>query len=495
MEPDDERRRRLGAWYTPTDLVGHVVARTVPARLTGPVTILDPACGDGRFLVEASRVARDRGGEPVLIGVDIDEAAIAAARRHPELADAELVCADALDEAASWRRHTVDVVVGNPPFLSPLSSAVRADDRRRGGASGRGAYTDVAVRFLDLMVRHVRPVGGRVGLVLPISVLGSRDAAAVRRAIAATCDMQWFWWSPDPLFDASVTTCAVTLERVASPTARPVARSLGADMRPIASAPRPTESDEDWGALIADQLGVPTAGLDALSASSRLGDHAEISADFRDQYYGLLDALVEIDSTGAPFPGVLPLVTTAHIDPALCHWGRRRVRYGKRQWWRPGVDRALVDADTASWIERRAVPKVVVATQTAVIEAVADHDGCWLPAVPAISVVPTSESRITLDEIVAVLTSPVPSALVACRAAGTGLSPRVVRVTARHLARLPWPDGPLDDAVAACRAGRLQECAELVSAAYGITGRTRDDLVDWWVERLPQRSASPGSIG
>ena len=74
--------------------------------------------------------------------------------------------------------RTFDVVVGNPPYLSQLAAATT-----RGGASrhGGGPYADAAVEFLALAVRMARSGGGRVGLVLPQSILASRDAGARAR--------------------------------------------------------------------------------------------------------------------------------------------------------------------------------------------------------------------------------------------------------------------------------------------------------------------------
>lgn len=485
---DDDRRRRLGAWYTPPALVAHVVANTVPDRPVGRVVVLDPACGDGRFLVEASRVLRERGAEPVLVGFDIDADALAVARQHPDLREADLECADALDPRTQWAREPVDLIVGNPPFLSPLSARVRDDDRHRGVPSPAGAYADVAVRFLDRSVRTVRADGGRIGLVLPISVLASRDAAAVRERITSTCEMPWFWWSPTPVFDAAVTTCAIGLERATPPrAARAVVRAAG--IPPRQSLPTPQPDGRGWGDLIADSLGVPETG--ALSTSGTLGDRARVVADFRDQYYGLLDALVEVDRSVAPPAGVVPLVTTAHIDPGSCHWGDRPVRYGKRRWSAPAVDlHALGDA-MRSWAATRTVPKVLVATQTRVIEAVADPTGRWLPAVPVISVTPrgdgADDGATGIDEIAAVLTSPVPSALIARRSAGTGLTPGTVRIRARHLAELPWPSGSLAAAVEALRSGDVDQCAELVSIAYGIPADARHRLQSWWLSMARRR--------
>ena len=58
--------------------------------------MLDPACGDGRFLVAAARRVRALGGRPVLAGTDIDAGSVAAARAATTDADATIACCDAL---------------------------------------------------------------------------------------------------------------------------------------------------------------------------------------------------------------------------------------------------------------------------------------------------------------------------------------------------------------------------------------------------------------
>ena len=72
-------------------------------------------------------------------------------------------------------------MVGNPPFLSQMAAATT-----RGGSSrhGGGPYADAAVEFLALAMRLARPDGGRVGLVLPQSIIGARDAGPVRAQVA-----------------------------------------------------------------------------------------------------------------------------------------------------------------------------------------------------------------------------------------------------------------------------------------------------------------------
>jgi hypothetical protein len=516
MGTHDDSRSRLGAWYTPTELVAHVVGSTLPERYTPGqvVTVLDPACGDGRFLSVAADSIRRLGGIPVLTGIDISPEAIEAAHRYPGLRDAELICADALsaDALAGLAGRRWDVVLGNPPFLSPLSAQVRADAAHRDGEpSAGGQYADSAVEFLSLAVRVANENGGRVGFVLPLSVLGSRDAGPVREEIDAVADIRWLWWSPSMVFDAQVFTCAVGLVRRGrrGDVARTVVtRTIGPDFTPMPACELPSfdvRSGTSWAELIADDMGVP-ALPDDMMIDGELVDRARANADFRDQYYGIVDAVLDAADTlhaaDAPHAvdapdavdvvsgqGTAPLVTTGLIDPGICRWGSAPVRYAKQRFVAPVVVIDRLTPELQDWVRARRKPKVMVATQTSIIEAVADPTGHWLPAVPVISVSPhpefaPDEAERTLWEIAAVLTSPVASAFVARRAAGTGMSARVVRVTARHLHAVPWPAGDLGPAVAAIRVGDVLACGAHVVRAYGVTGVDADALLDWWGSRV-----------
>jgi hypothetical protein len=510
MPTRDDSRSRLGAWYTPTELVAHVVGSTLPERYTPGqvVTVLDPACGDGRFLSVAADGIRRRGGIPVLTGIDISPAAIEAAHRYPGLRDAELICADALSAEAlsGMQGRRWDIVLGNPPFLSPLSAQVRADTAHRDGEpSAGGQYADTAVEFLSLAVRVANENGGRVGFVLPLSVLGSRDAGPVREEIDAVADIRWLWWSPTMVFDAQVFTCAVGLVRRGrrGDVARSVVtRTIGPHFTPMPACELPSfdvRSGTSWAELIADDMGVP-ALPDDMTVDGSLVDRAQANADFRDQYYGIVDAVVDeadtLDGAGDPDggaatvgQGTAPLVTTGLIDPGICRWGSAPVRYAKQRFVAPVVVIDRLTPELQDWVRARRKPKVMVATQTSIVEAVTDPTGHWLPAVPVISVSPHPEftpleAERTLWEIAAVLTSPVASAFVARRAAGTGMSARVVRVTARHLHAVPWPAGDLGQAVAAIRAGDVLACGAHVVRAYGITGPDADALLEWWATRV-----------
>jgi len=411
------------------------------------VRVVDPACGDGRFLSEVGQRLRASGVTVELTGCDIDAAALEA------VADDSVrrINADAL--AFDWGTSTFDIVVGNPPFLSQMSSATT-----RGGASrhGGGPYADAAVEFLALAVRLAHADGGRIGLVLPQSIIGARDAGPIRREVASYADLTWSWWEPrQQHFDAAVNVCALGFERPAR--------------RHTAHVP--------WTRVVTDRLGLPPLDASLLTTCGTIGELAELNANFRDEYYALVPAVS--DTTDGP-----PLVTSGLIDPGVCLWGRRPVTFAKRSFDAPRVDLDKLTGRFPRWAQRKLVPKVLVANQTRIIEAVADRAGAWLPGVPVNTITPTSDAT-SVGEIVAVLTSPVASLIAWQVAAGTGLSTRTVRVAPAVLAALPWPRGDLTEAVAALADHDVVGCGRAVTRAYGVGPDQSEPMLAWWRAQLP----------
>ncbi len=461
MPPD---RKQLGAFYTPDRLVAAVVDATVTHEFLGArrgraLRVLDPACGDGRFLAAVAERARDVDVDVELFGVDIDPSAVVLARSR--VAGATIELGDALTR--SWSSERFDLVIGNPPFLSQL-----AERTTRGGASSRGGgpYADVAAEFLALGAELVAP-DGRLAFVLPQSMLASRDAAPIRAAIDARARMIWSWWRGERLFDAQVHVVALAFE-------------FGVPGDPDA-----------WSEVVTRGLGIPPLPP-RVATTGALGQRARLNANFRDEYYGLVPAVGDHDE--GP-----PLVTSGLVDPGRTRWGEHPITFARRRFDRPRVDMGRLDARMTEWARRRLVPKVLVANQTRIVEAVCDPAGAWLPGVPVIAVYPRGvhwddteriEHVAATDEawqIAAVLTSGFASAWLWHRNAGTGLSAATVRVSPVVLATLPWPAGDLAAAISALRAGDVRACARHVDHAYGAP-----DLTAWWetsLERIEARRA------
>jgi SAM-dependent methyltransferase len=453
VAPTKAARKLVGAWYTPPALVDAVVDnvlrgwRPTPGRA---VRVLDPACGDGRFLFAVAEQLAERGIAVELTGCDIDGVTLRSIAGAVDTIEADALAHD-------WGDATFDIVVGNPPFLSQMATATT-----RGGASrhGGGPYADAAVEFLALAVGLARPDGGRVGLVLPQSIVGARDAAPVRAAVAGTARLAWSWWEPRQRhFDASVNVCALGFER-----------------SPLGEL---EQADDVWTRVVTDRLGIPTLDPRRLACLGTLGDRAELNANFRDEYYALVPAVRE----GGDGP---PLVTSGLIDPGVCLWGRRPMTFARRTFTHPRVDLDALTGRFPRWAERKLVPKVLVANQTRILEAVGDPQGAWLPGVPVNTVTPTDATAV--DEVAAVITSPVASVLAWQLGAGTGLSTTTVRIGPALLARLPWPAGDLCAATAALADGDIDGCGRAVTAAYSIDGNDAATMLAWWRSQLPSRS-------
>jgi hypothetical protein len=521
----DVRRKRQGLHVTPGWLADRLVAEALPGGWSGRSgpTVCDPACGGGAFLLAAARRLQAQGAarghivRELVWGADIDAVGVAATEAALALWAGErpgpgrLVVADPLRSGRrAWHEAPAagfDAVVGNPPFQSQLGRATARTGpdqrllRRRFGPAVR-AYTDSAWLFLLLGCELVRP-GGRVVLIEPQSVVAARDAAAVRAAVDERAVLRDLWLDDDRVFSAAVRVCAPVLERRAaepSPadarTTRPAGAVEGGRGSGDHGGAAEPAGGSAWARLWARNLDLPTVEL---PAGPTLGDRATIVAGFRDQYYGLVAAVREAGAdAGAPGEGSAPLVTSGAIDWAACAWGRRPVRYAKRRWQAPVVDlgRASAAAPPAArrWVERTRVPKLVVATQTRVVEAAVDDEGTWVPSVPALAVLPRAGEKASdaggtgLWHLAAAVLSPAATAWLARRAGGTGLERAALKVAAPDLAALPLPaDRRAWDAAAGALAAFAAAPADEALAGYldaiGRAYGTPPSLSRWWRQR------------
>src|SRR5262249_18895024 len=129
------------------------------------------------------------------------------------LSDARLEVGDAF--TAALENGSFDVVVGNPPFLTPLRTARATNRAARAARLGMALppYVDDAATFLVLATKLARPAGGRVAFVQPISTLATRDAGWARTGVRELAAVEQLWVASDKVFAAEVATCAIGLCR------------------------------------------------------------------------------------------------------------------------------------------------------------------------------------------------------------------------------------------------------------------------------------------
>lgn len=170
-------RRSAGVFYTPPQVATYITRCAVVDRAQ-PLSVLDPACGGGAFLLAAVRCA---GGAVELHGVDLDPEAILTTRRALWLECAALRempndaawlerirVADAIsDPRLDAARGRFDAVIGNPPYRRELG-AQGLLERLAQTALGRRCRTarmDLWYYFLHRGLELLRP-GGRLGYIV-----------------------------------------------------------------------------------------------------------------------------------------------------------------------------------------------------------------------------------------------------------------------------------------------------------------------------------------
>jgi SAM-dependent methyltransferase len=534
-------RKRGGAYYTPPDIVAHLLDLALEPMLDAcgesverirALRVLDPACGSGNFLSAAGDRIRRRlealGAPPsdaaataygeCLVGIDVDPAAVElcvaslANSSHGTVPanrlKARIACADALGLVAEaeglfssgWRSLTeaigacdgFDLVIGNPPFLSQLAvETARSDDysarlRQRFGPAVAG-LTDTAVLFLLLAVDAAKRNGGVVCLIQPISVLSARDAAVARVAILARAGMRAAWLCEDKVFDASVRVCAPVFVR--GGTTADVELLHNRAFASAGSVAVSALSKGTWSALLAATKGVPDRKL---RSAGTVRDIASAMADFRDQYYGLRGSVVDLAvADDSAFP---PLITSGLLDPAQVLWGRRSTKFDKVTYECPRVDVNRLEPRLQEWARGRLQPKLMLATQTKVLEAFVDSAGRFLPSVPVVTV--TANDVEDLWRLGALLSSPPITSVAAQRHLGAALSADALKLGASDVLGLPLPVDREAWTVAAehfqracaaatedIRIAELRSSAALMCEAFGLTDDA--DLLAWWADRLP----------
>lgn len=557
-------RRTRGVFYTPPTLARHVVRRCVPksdGRSPAP-TVLDPACGCGVFLSEAARLLVAQGHDTpaalgALRGVDRDPFAVRLCRLalwlefgdpggEPDSLSGSIRCGDSLlgvppdwrpapgSEAAAqaeewmsaqapscvaagamienplhWplafpeliERGGFDAVVGNPPFLNPLarSTAIsRAESAILQARIGTrlAAYTNPAACFLQLAASLTRP-GGTFGMVLPVSVLAARDAAPIREWIIEVAAPASLWLDTEGVFDAAVRTCAMTFRHSAS--AEPVDLFVGQPLGQPTGSAQP--AGPHWGELGASAVGVPA--VRRCAPTRTLEDLASITAGFRDEFYAVLPGIRESAGDDDLHPR---LITCGLIDPFRSRWGSAVCRAGGVRYEKPVVETQAGSPALARLASAQSIPKLLIATQTRVMEVMADPTGDCLALTPVIQAVPRPGEDLWL--IGAALASPLITVRLASGTFGTARSLSSIKPSARELRACGFPtneqawtraselfrslcasEGPLDRDC-------LEEFGRESGDSYGLAATEREEVLGWWLARMPARclaASSPGS--
>ena len=175
-------------------------------------------------------------------------------------------------------------------------------------------------------------------------------------------------------------------------------------------------------------------------------------------------------------------------------WGQREFKFAKQGYSRPVIDVESLSAQDPSlgeWVNARRHPKLLIATQTRVVEVWVDERGHAIPATPVLSIEPESADPQVLWMLAAALTAPVIRAHFLASKFGTAMSLNAMKLAARDVLAVPLPSVKAAwveaSALISEDAPDLKEFAELMGIAYGVEDAS---LVSWWLDRLPNHSKS-----
>ncbi len=532
-------RTAQGSFYTPFHMVERILEISFKdldlkgfVKLESPFRIMDPTCGTGNFLlisalyladVYSTRFAnKDEALDWVvrncIYGLDIDDLAVSQAKNnlssltsnrvHPDELSSHFHVGNVMliteqddlfsEDGDTWstvfpevfggKNWGFDAIFGNPPFLNPLKKETAIDEftasqvrETLGNASQ--ALTNTATLILQISRNIIRPETGFLALVQPISIVATRDSFDVRREIDELGLISGVWICEDKVFDAAVQTCVLFITSKRQEFVEVYSAAAGSHLTKL---PYPSDLG-NWSRYIYTAHGLPEL---VFESSGTLGDVATSSNDFRDEYYGLIGSIV--DSEVADDSVSPKLITVGKIDLMKLSWGDEPTKFAKEVYQYPRVEVAKLDAKMRAWAKQLAKPKLLVATQTKVIELIVDETGTLLPSIPIASVFPRDNAD--LWRIAACLAAPVTALYSLSKLAGAGMNAEVLKISSRFISTIPLPIGvdEWDEASALLREAHLatdgQRHALLVKyglkmcSAYRVTNT--DEIVSWWETRI-----------
>jgi len=234
MRPD--RIKANGVHYTPPALADFLAAVTsdVLGDFSGPLAVLDPACGDGALLraFVACLPARVR-KRVVLHAYETDSGALGRARevlsragvREVNLTQQDFLSVQGVDARSRQRQLSLldqevgdrvipgfDAVIANPPYVRTqvLGAAKAQQLAKRFALSGR---VDLYQVFTKAMASVLKP-GGVLGLLTSNRFLTIRSGAALRHLLRTEFDLAAIYDLGDTkLFSAAVLPAIVVAKR------------------------------------------------------------------------------------------------------------------------------------------------------------------------------------------------------------------------------------------------------------------------------------------
>lgn len=213
--------KKAGEFYTPPE-VSELMARLMDPR--EGEDICDPTCGSGSLLLKCGRLIRERTGSRryALFGQEAIGSTWALAKMNMFLHGEDnhrIEWGDTLRNPKLLTSETslrqLDVVVANPPFsLEKWGHEGAEDDRFNRFRRGVPPRTRGDYAFILHMIETMKPVTGRMAVVVPLGILFRADAEkTIRRNLIKENLLDGVISLPDKLFYGTTISAAVLVFR------------------------------------------------------------------------------------------------------------------------------------------------------------------------------------------------------------------------------------------------------------------------------------------
>jgi hypothetical protein len=448
-------RKQRGVYYTPAYIVDDINQQTLGRLLKGKtptealsLTILDPACGSGAFLIRAYQYLLDWHAENSdcqltfsqrkqillqnIFGVDLDPSAVEVSRiallikciqgqvyplQLPDLGN-NIKCGNSLIDGRitadrGWskmsrnQRQKINpfdyqtefptifmqggfgAVIGNPPYLNSVETTTRMSNllnqwTRQHYHSARGAV-DASILFQELGIRLNKP-GGYSSMIVPNKFLSAPFGKAFRQFAASHCRLVAMAdYSQARVFeDAAVYPITYALQR-ADENEELSEIEIQIGPSTARSVRANLSKINTWSELFSAN---PELIVKICECSVPVSELFEIAASASaSEAYNFFDAITE----GNPTTSKLPLVTSGSIDRYHHRWGEANTRYLKHDFAQPVLD---INSKRVSANRRRQYlsPKIIIAGMSRQLEAIYD-DGQLAGSVPTVQILARNPPR------------------------------------------------------------------------------------------------------
>ena len=198
-----EEGKKGGEFYTPSCVVRTIVEVIQPYK----GKIFDPACGSGGMFVQSSKfIERHQGNinKISVYGQELNSNTWKLAQMNLAICGIEANFGDSFGDSFHDDKHPflkADFVMANPPFnISKWGGdQLRDDPRWQYGIPPEG---NANFAWMQHMIHHLQPAGGRIGLVLANGALSSQTSGEgdIRANIVAKDLVEGIIAMPDKLF-------------------------------------------------------------------------------------------------------------------------------------------------------------------------------------------------------------------------------------------------------------------------------------------------------